>query len=178
MGTQSTSHLSLADLMNVEATEDPTIFVDPTESYGLLGIYGGHFFGQALAAGFETVEEPKLAHSFHAYFLRRGDPEAALEYHVTSVRESRSGDTRAISARQNGQDAFHMIASFKLPESGDAHQKTRPNVKPTEALIRAREGRGEDIFPFPMVQGGRVQMEFVGPSIREFDPSREPTLRL
>ena len=139
---------------------------------------GGHFLGQALAAGFETVDAPKLAHSFHAYFLRRGDPEARLDYHVVPLRQSRGGDVRAITARQGGVDVFHMTASFKLPEPGDEHQEKIPAVESAETIIRAREARGEPAFPFPVVQGGRVQMEFASASFREFDPDREPALRL
>lgn len=169
--------LSLAQLMRVAATEDEAVFVGRAVAYGRLGIYGGHFLGQALAAGFETVEAPKLAHSFHAYFLRRGDPEARLEYHVASLRESRSGAVRSISARQAGSDVFHMIASFKHPESGDEHQKRIPSVESADAIIRAREGRGEPPFPFPVVQAGRVQMEFASPSFRDFDPERQPALQ-
>jgi len=173
-----THDLSLAELMSVTATEDATVFVGRTEAYGRLGIYGGHFLGQALAAGFETVDAPKLAHSFHAYFLRPGDPEARLEYHVARLRESRGGDVRSISARQDGRDVFHMIASFKLPENGDEHQRTAPIVESPESTIDAREARGEASFPFPVTQNGRVEMEFVGPSFRDFDPVHEPALRL
>jgi acyl-CoA thioesterase len=38
----------------------------------------GIFVGQALAAGFQTVGDDKLAQSLHAYFLRKGDPEQPI----------------------------------------------------------------------------------------------------
>lgn len=177
MTINKNSNVTLAELMQVTATSDEWVFNGLTESYGVLGIYGGHFLGQALAAGFETVERPKLAHSFHTYFLRPGDPEAELNYHVTSLRDSRGGATRAITARQHGKDVLHMTASFKLPEESDEHQKSAPSVDSAENLIAAREARGEPIFPFPVVQGGRVEMEFATKSFREFDPSREPALK-
>lgn len=178
MSNEDTSGLSLAELMSVRATQEERVFTGRAEPYGSLGIYGGHFLGQALAAGFETVDAPKLAHSFHAYFLRRGDPEMPIDYHVTKLRESRGGDARSISARQGGKDVFHMIASFKLPEAGDEHQKEIPRAESAEDIISEREARGEPVFPFPVVQGGRVQMEFATPSFREFDPEREPVLQL
>jgi acyl-CoA thioesterase len=118
MQVEPHSDITLAALMQVAATDQPTIFEGQTEAYGRLGIYGGHFLGQALAAAFETVDEPKIAHSFHAYFLRPGDPSATLTYHVNNLRDC-----------------------------------------------------------FPMVQGGRVEMELIGKDFFEFDPQREPALK-
>lgn len=177
MSSDTAEGTSLAERMSVRATETPLVFTGATEDYAGLGIYGGHYLGQALAAGFKTVEEPKLAHSFHAYFLRRGDPQAQLDYHVASLRESRGGDVRAIPARQNGMDVFHMLASFKLPEPGDEHQKNAPDIASAEAVVAAREKRGEPSPPFPITKGGRVQMEFASASFRNFDPSEPPALQ-
>ena len=173
------SDLSLAEMMSVEATTETDVFEGRTETYGALGIYGGHFLGQALAAGLATVEEPKLAHSFHAYFLRRGDPTPShIRYEVSRLRESKGSEARSIVAVQNGVAVFQMTAAFKHPEEGDAHQGTMPSVESPESLIAAREARGEEPFPFPMTTGGRVQMEWITSHFREFDPDREPILRL
>ncbi len=177
MSNNNEATQTLAQLMAVAATDEPMVFQGPTEAYGQIGIYGGHFLGQALAAAFETVEEPKLAHSFHAYFLKAGDPSAELLYHVKSLRDSRGGATRSISARQNGNDVFHMTASFKLSEEGDEHQKTAPQVDSADQIIAGREARGEPQFPFPVVKGGRVEMEFASPSFRDFDRKNEPILQ-
>jgi acyl-CoA thioesterase-2 len=178
MSAPDNSGLSLGDLMRVEPTDTADVFVGRTEAYGLLGIYGGHFLGQALAAGFETVEAPKRAQSFHAYFLKSGDPEARLEYHVTRLREGSGNDIRAIVARQNDTDVFHMTAAFKMPEGGDEHQKTMPDVKSATDVIAARQARGEPVFPFPVVKDARVEMEFVSASFRDFDPKDAPALQL
>lgn len=169
--------LSLAELMAVEPADATDVFTGRTEAYGLLGIYGGHFLGQALAAAFETVDAPKLAQSFHAYFLRAGDPAARLDYHVTRLREGRGNDVRSIVARQNNKDVFHMTAAFKMPEPGDTHQKTAPQIKSAEATIAARQARGEPSFQFPVVKDGRVEMEFASASFLEFDPADEPSLK-
>ncbi len=171
-------HLSLAELMRVTRADAPDVFNGRTDAYGILGIYGGHFLGQALAAAFETVDAPKLAHSFHAYFLKGGNPNAQLEYHVLRLREGRGNEVRTVTARQDGQDVFHMVAAFKLPEAGDEHQPVMPQVELPEALIRAREARGEPLFPVPVVKDGRCEMEFATKSFREFDPVREAALRL
>ena len=169
--------LNLADLMRVTAADQPGVFTGRTEAYGALGIYGGHFVGQALAAGFATVDQPKVAHSFHAYFLKRGEPQARLDYHVTALRSSRAGDVRAIAARQNGEDVFHMLASFKLAETGDEHQPPAPKVTGADDLAAERQARGEPIFPFPIVQSGRAIMEWATPSFMASEPGREPVLR-
>ena len=40
--------LSLVELLQVKETRTPDIFEGLTEDYGPVGIYGGHFLGQAL----------------------------------------------------------------------------------------------------------------------------------
>ncbi len=177
MSSSNDLKITLSELMTVTATDDPMVFDGATEAYAHLGIYGGHFLGQALAAAFETVEEPKLAHSFHAYFLRPGDPDARLSYHVVSLRDSRGGATRSISVRQHGKDVFHMIASFKLRELGDEHQSEAPLVSSAEAVIAAREARGDSVFQFPMVVGGRAEVELASSTFRDFDPAQKPSLK-
>lgn len=165
-------------MMTVEPQGAPEVFIGPSHGYGLMGIYGGHFLGQALAAGLATVEEPKTAHSFHAYFLRRGDPELPIEYRVRHLRDGRGTDTRTIGARQNGSEVFHMMASFKLAEDGHHHQPTAPEVDDPDALVAARTARGEEPFPFPPTQNAWTQMEWAGPSFREHWAGRHPALRV
>ena len=174
----SQTGVSLIELMQVTATDTQDVFTAPTETYGPVGLYGGHFLGQAMAAGLATVDESKLAHSYHAYFLRAGDPTLPLRYEVTRLREGRNGDTRAITAIQGEHKAFHMIASFKTAESGDQHQPTAPVLEPPESIVAAREARGEPPWPFPVVQGGRVQMEWASPNFFDFDPKATPALQL
>ena len=177
-GTSVHGDKSLIEIMTPEPTEDPTVFVGLANPYGMMGIYGGHFLGQALAAGLLTVDEPKLAHSFHGYFLRRGDPDLPIHYRVRTLRNGRGSDARAIGAWQGDNEVFHMIASFKLPEDGEEHQPTRPSVADADGLVAAREKRGEPKFPFPPTQNGWTEMEWAGPSFREFVPDREPNLQL
>ena len=176
--TSPNGHLSLLEMLSVEPTSDPTVFVGLGNPYGLMGIYGGHFLGQALAAGLATVDEPKLAHSLHAYFLKKGDPDAPIEYRVATLRNGRGSDVRTISAWQHDAEVFHMIASFKLAEEGHEHQPTPPEVTPADELVAAREARGEDKFPFPPAQNNWTDMEWATPSFREFTPDRVPVLRV
>lgn len=168
----------LIEIMTPKPTEDPAVFVGLANPYGMMGIYGGHFLGQALAAGFATVDEPKLAHSYHGYFLRRGDPDRPIHYRVQTLRNGRGSDARAIGAWQGDDEVFHMIASFKLPEDGEQHQPTAPALPDADTLVAAREARGEAKFPFPPTQNDWTEMEWAGPSFREFIPGREPNLQL
>lgn len=177
METKNTADLSLAEFMSVSPTGDSDVFVGQTEEYGMLGIYGGHFVGQALAAGFETVEDAKLAHSLHCYFLRKGNPEARLEYHVTSLRDGYGSDVRSVSARQDGKDVFHMIASFTRSEEGSTHQKVMPEViSPAEARAE-REAAGRPATGAPTVQNGRSEIESITPPFLEFDPKRDASIQ-
>lgn len=178
LATGPHADLSLIELLTPAATENLEVFTGLANPYGMMGIYGGHFCGQALAAGLATVDEPKMAHSFHAYFLRKGDPETPIEYRVSTLRNGRGSDARAISAWQNGAEAFHMIASFKLAEDGHEHQPTAPDIASADDLIAARIARGEERFPFPPTQNGWADMEWASPSFREFDPDREALLRV
>ena len=172
------AHRSLIDVMTPTPTDDALVFVGDPNPYGVIGIYGGHFLGQALSAGLATVEEPKLAHSLHAYFLRKGDPDEPIEYRVSIMRDGRGSSARSIEASQHGKVVFQMMASFKLAEPGDEHQPTPPDVPTAETLIAAREARGDDLFPFPPTQNGWTEFEWITPSFREFIPDRDPVLQV
>lgn len=169
---------ALIDVLTPEPTDQASIFSGLANPYGVMGIYGGHFLGQALSAALATVEEPKLAHSLHAYFLRKGDPDVPIEYRVSTLRDGRSSSVRSISAYQNDREAFHMIASFKEREVGDEHQPTQPDVPSAPELIAARAARGEPAFSAPTTQNGWTEMVWASPSFREFLPDREPRQRI
>jgi acyl-CoA thioesterase-2 len=170
--------LNLSQLMSVAETNEPDVFVGVPESYGRLGIYGGHFIGQALAAALATVKEPKVAQSFHGYFLNPGDPNAEITYRVTRLKEGRVADMRAVSAEQNGRAAFHMIASCKLPEEGDNHQPSMPKVPSPEEMIALTETLGPQFQP-PMMIKDRAALMLISDSFvpNEFVAGREPCLQ-
>lgn len=170
-------NLSLSQLLSVQADGSDSVFMGTPETYGMLGVYGGHFLGQALAAGFATVAEPLIAHSLHAYFLKGGDPDEPIRYNVTSLRDRPNGATRSIVAIQHGTAVFQMTASFKTPEDGDEHQPIAPLVPPAEELIAKSESNGIEPPSYPFVVADRAAVEAVGPSFIEFTESREPTMQ-
>jgi acyl-CoA thioesterase II len=50
-------------------------------------------------------------------------------------------------------------------------------VAAAEQTIAAREAQRQPLFAFPLVQGGRVEMELIGKSFRAFEQQREPALK-
>lgn len=177
--SMSTPAVTLTELLTLAPGDHRDRFVGRPERYGAIGVYGGHFLGQALAAAFATVEERKLANSFHGYFLRAGDPESAIVYDVEHLRDGKSFDTRAVRAIQHDQVVFHMVASFKAMESGEIHQKPMPPAPDVDELIRKRESENGARIRFPMTMGDRVEMEMVSETFlpAEFVPGRKPELR-
>jgi acyl-CoA thioesterase-2 len=88
---------------------------------------------QALLAASQTVEN-RLVHSLHAYFLRAGDPAAAIVYNVDRSRDGRSFSARRVVAIQHGRPIFTMAASFQVREEGLEHQFEAPAVPGPEEL--------------------------------------------
>jgi len=154
------------------------VFIGDANPYGVMGIYGGHFVGQALAAGLATVDEPKVAHSLHAYFLRKGDPGEPIEYRVVDLRDGRGSSARIVSALQHDREVFQMVASFKVSEPGEEHQPSPPVVPSADTLVAERVARAEEPFPFPPAQNGWTEIEWITPSFREFIEEREPKLQV
>jgi acyl-CoA thioesterase-2 len=97
-------------------------------------VFGGQVLGQALVAGGRTVPAERLAHSFHAYFLRPGDPATPILYQVDRTRDGRSFTTRRVTAIQRGLAIFHLEASFHASERGPEHREEMPEVPDPELL--------------------------------------------
>ena len=68
------SQKSLDDLvqtLNLEKLEE-NLYRGECEKTAWGRVFGGQVLGQALSAAYNTIEEERYAHSFHAYFLRPG----------------------------------------------------------------------------------------------------------
>ncbi|MTE19144.1 acyl-CoA thioesterase II [Streptomyces sp. TRM43335] len=102
-------------------------------------VFGGQVAAQALVAASRTVDEDRLAHSLHAYFLRPGDPDAPIVYTVDRIRDGRSFTTRRVVAVQHGRPIFHLSASFQTYEEGMEHQEPMPDVPDPETLPSSAE---------------------------------------
>lgn len=115
------SRAPLLALLDLESHgDDDFTAISPGEGPGRL--YGGQVASQALRAATLTVDEARLPHSTHAYFIRPGRPGVPVEIHVERTRDGGSFSTRTVWARQNDETIFSLIASFHAGEPGDDWQ--------------------------------------------------------
>jgi acyl-CoA thioesterase-2 len=128
-------HPVLDDLISLLALEriEKNIFRGDSRDIGSAQVFGGQVLGQALSAAQITVEG-RVAHSLHAYFLRRGDMGAPIIYEVDRARDGGSFSNRRVVAIQHGRPIFNLAASFQNPESGLDHQADMPDVPGPEGL--------------------------------------------
>lgn len=126
---------ALADLLTVLDLErlENNLYRGMSRDIGSPQVFGGQVLGQALMAATGTVQG-RIVHSLHAYFLRAGDFNLPIVYEVDRSRDGASFSSRRVVAIQNGQQIFHMSASFQTPEDGLDHQLRMPDVPPPESL--------------------------------------------
>jgi acyl-CoA thioesterase-2 len=129
----------LIELLSLERLED-NLFRGQSRDIGTKYVFGGQVLGQALSAAQATLNEPRAAHSLHAYFLKAGDIEAPIIYDVDRTRDGGSFSVRRVSAIQHGQPIFVFAASFQKDEDGATHQLSMPELP-----------HADDIEPAPVV---------------------------
>ena len=122
----------LIGLLRLEQIED-NIFRGDSRDIGSPQVFGGQVIGQALSAAQNTVDG-RVAHSLHAYFLRRGDVKSPIIYEVDRARDGGSFSNRRVVAIQHGRPILNLAASFQDPEEGLVHQATMPDVPGPEGL--------------------------------------------
>jgi acyl-CoA thioesterase-2 len=132
---------ALADLLSILDLEqlEQNLFRGQSPKQGWQRVYGGQVLGQALVAAVRTVDEPRAAHSLHAYFLLGGDPSHAIIYDVERTRDGRSFTTRRVKAIQHGHAMFAMSVSFHKAEEGFTHHSDMPKVPMPEELPSEHE---------------------------------------
>ena len=143
-------HKVLADLLNLlrlERIED-NIFRGESRDVGSAQVFGGQVLGQALSAAHHTVEG-RVAHSLHAYFLRRGDVNAPIIYEVDRSRDGGTFSVRRVVAIQHGRPIFNFAASFQKPEEGLQHQASMPDVVGPDELTDATDLSPQDLERIP-----------------------------
>ena len=122
----------LIGLLGLERIED-NIFRGDSRDLGGPQVFGGQVIGQALSAAQRTVDG-RVAHSLHAYFLRRGDVNAPIIYEVDRARDGGSFSNRRVVAIQHGRPILNLAASFQNPEGGLEHQLPMPDVPGPEGI--------------------------------------------
>src|SRR5688572_1937954 len=123
----------LLDLLDLEPLE-VNIYRGTNRDIGSGRVFGGQVLSQALVAAQRTVEEERVAHSVHGYFILPGDLTVPIVYFVDRLRDGKSFTTRQVTAIQNGRAIFVMSASFHVQEEGLEHQIEMPKVAPPETL--------------------------------------------
>ena len=133
-------HPVLEDLIGLLALEriEENIFRGDSRDIGSPQVFGGQVVGQALSAAQKTVDG-RVAHSLHAYFLRRGDVTAPIIYEVDRSRDGGSFSNRRVVAIQHGRPILNMAASFQEPEDGLEHQSVMPNIPGPDGLKDATD---------------------------------------
>jgi len=127
----------LLHLLQLERIED-NIFRGESRDIGSAQVFGGQVLGQALSAAYHTVDN-RIAHSLHAYFLRRGDMNAPILYDVDRSRDGGSFSARRVVAIQHGRPILNLAVSFQIPEQGLQHQAEMPQVPGPDGLQDATE---------------------------------------
>jgi acyl-CoA thioesterase-2 len=145
-----TVHTVLEDLLRLlrlERIED-NIFRGESRDIGSAQVFGGQVLGQALSAAHHTVDG-RVAHSLHAYFLRRGDVNAPIVYEVDRARDGGTFSVRRVVAIQHGRPIFNLAASFQSPEEGLDHQAEMPDVAGPDGLQDVTEVTPEVLARLP-----------------------------
>ena len=107
----------LLSILDLEPLEE-NLFRGRSPQEGWQRVFGGQVLGQALVAAVRTVQEERIAHSLHAYFLLGGDPASPIIYNVDRMRDGGSFTTRRVKAIQHGRPMFVMSVSFHTEEPG------------------------------------------------------------
>ena len=149
----------LITLLKLERIED-NIFRGESRDIGSPQVFGGQVLGQALSAAQHTVEG-RVAHSLHAYFLRRGDINARIVYEVDRSRDGGSFSNRRVVAIQHGRPILNLAASFQAPENGlkTLHEAARelPDSVPMKMRRFLTEKRPFEFRPVQAIELGKRQ---------------------
>ncbi len=111
---------------------------------GVGRVFGGQVIAQALAAADATVDATRGCHSLHAYFLRGGSEEHAIDFAVARDFDGGSFSNRRVVASQVGRPILNLTASFQKRQDGLSHREAPmpdvpgPDEIEPESAIRAR----------------------------------------
>lgn len=110
------------------------IYVGDNLFIGSPNVYGGQVLAQSIAAAHYTIDDNKILHSIHSYFINPGDNDKEISFKVEIVKNGRSFSTRRVVASQDGREIFILFASYHQEEKGIEHQEMMPNVARPESL--------------------------------------------
>jgi acyl-CoA thioesterase-2 len=147
----------LQSLLTLERI-DRDLFRARNANYGQRkNLYGGQVAAQSLMAAAATVEDDRVPHSFHGYFLRPGQVDLPVILEVDRDRDGRSFSARHVVGVQDGDVIFSMVASFHVErESSSFDEASQRDVPAPEDI--ARRGRFplleiREVTPNDLLQG-------------------------
>jgi acyl-CoA thioesterase-2 len=153
---------SVAELLRLlEVTElGEDKFEGPRKKGGIGRVFGGQVVAQALAAAERTVDDDRAAHSLHAYFLRGGSEDHAIELQVRRDFDGGSFSNRRVIASQQGRPILTLTAGFQRVQDGLHHQSpAMPEVPAPEDIeldealrLRLAEGLSGRAREFALLQ--------------------------
>ncbi|MDP4688068.1 MAG: acyl-CoA thioesterase II [Salibacteraceae bacterium] len=134
-------------------------------------VFGGQVLAQSLNAARRTVDEDRVLHSMHCYFILPGKLDSSIFFHVDRIRDGKSFTTRRVVAVQNGRPIFNMSCSFQIAEEGFEHNSTMPNVPHHSQLKTDIElyGKQLDMVP-PSIKNYLSNRYFHFKPIKAFNP--------
>jgi len=148
----------LLELLKLERIEQ-NLFRGQSQDLGWGSVFGGQVLGQALSAAAQTVDDERIIHSMHGYFLRRGDAARPIVYDVDCIRDGRSFTTRRVVAIQGGRAIFNLAASFQKAEEGFDHHDAMPTVDGPDDLMSQRDIALQNIDKIPEAFHNRATAE-------------------
>ena len=118
------------DLTDTHARTDEDIFIGPSQWTPQGRVFGGQVLAQSLVAAQRTIDQERIVHSLHGYFLRPGNIDLPITFSVGRIHDGRSFSTRRTQAYQEGRPILSMIASFQTADDGLEHQVEMPTDIP------------------------------------------------
>lgn len=133
-----TQYDRLIDILTLKKL-DELRFAGKSIDIGSPQVYGGQVLAQSLQAADQTVEDDRILHSLHGYFLSPGNMEKEIVYEVEMFKDGRSFNSRRVKAIQEDRVIFLMASSYHIQEDGYSHQNPMPNVAQPESLSSVPE---------------------------------------
>ena len=139
----------LVRLLTVTPSDNDNVIGKP-QTDGIGRVFGGQVIAQALQAAQASIDDDKVAHSLHAYFLRGGKEGPQIDYAIARDFDGRSFANRRVVARQEGTPILNLTASFQIAEDGMAHQDCiMPDIAPPEELKSDMDQRRQFVDAMP-----------------------------
>lgn len=159
--------LDVLDVASGEARTTEDIFTARSEQMPHGRVFGGQVLAQAIIAAEHTIDDGRVPHSMHGYFLRPGDANKGITFSVDRIHDGRSFATRRTQAYQEGVPIFSMIASFESESAGLDHQTAMPEDVPAPESLADPLDQLQHPLARRMMQERPIELRYVASPIHE-----------